>query len=200
VCSSDLKHFCATRGKPLPDYFLVSTESNYILSENGHLSSVKEYFLHFYNDDNAAYVLGLEAIRLPLVGNITANIKFAKPARDAATRKLWRTIGQLIERVKAIDDELAEMGAVRELGHDMPSLPKNVLDMSFFSDKDTLPAWEATRALGGSLGYRAYTYLRNYTPVNTAPLQARIKQLYDEQCDALLVLRKHQISGLAFLF
>jgi hypothetical protein len=190
--------------KRLPDGLSVATEHNYTPDANGHLKPVTEYFLHFNTHQDVCYVLAFKTIKAPFswaTGNASHyEIELTKPARDAATRALWRSIGEHIERVKAIDAEFLKMNVDRDNVNGFPQPPKNVLDRSFFLDPKNLPQWESTRAAGGVLGHHAFAYLRSYTPINAATLQARITALYNEQCDALIQLRKHQLAGLEFLF
>ena len=197
---------CMSKPVYLPDGFSVATEHNHIvdMAAGGHLKPLTEYFLHFAKHEDVCLVLGAKTITIPLFWNggnspqARQSIQFVQPARDAATRALWRSIGEHIERVKAIDAEFLKMNVHRE--HGQPMLPKDVLDKSFFLDPKNLPQWESTRAAGGVLGHHAFAYLRSYTPINAATLQARITTLYNEQCDALIQLRKHQLAGLEFRF
>jgi hypothetical protein len=188
----------------LPDGFPVATEHNHIVAASGHLKPLTEYFLHFAKHEDVYRVLDLKPIHMPLVYGQGctggASIQFVRPARDAATRALWRSIGEHIERVKAVDAEFVKMKVNRDDYNGCPGLPKDVIDRSFFLDPKKLPLWESTREVGGSLDHHAFAVLRNFTPINTAALQARITALYNEQCDALIQLRKHQLAGLEFIF
>jgi hypothetical protein len=185
----------------LPDNFTVAVERNHIADMTGHLKPTTEYFMHFSKNEDVCYVLGLKAITLPLInanGHSCATIQFTKPTRDAATRTLWRTIGEQIERIRAIDAELEKMGAVRECG--VPRLPDTVIDRTYFLDPKCMPEWKRVRAAGRSLDHQAFAVLRHRTPVDAAQLSVRIKGLYDEQCDLLIQLREHQLAGLRFCF
>jgi hypothetical protein len=189
----------------LPVGFSVATEHNHIvgITASGHLKPLTEYFMHFAKHEDVCLVLDLQPINMPFVykhGSSAASIHFVKPIRDAATRALWRCIGELVVRVSAIDAEFVRMKVSHDNGSGCPGLPKDVINRTFFLDANKLPAWESTRAAGGVLDGRAHSFLRCYTPINADALQARITALYNEQCDALILLRKHQLDGVEFVF
>ena len=86
----------------------------------------------------------------------------------------------------------------------VPSRQKTSWTGPFSSIQRTCPSGKArvrpTPPPGGALDHHVFAALRNYTPINAATLQARITALYNEQCDALIQLRKHQLAGLEFIF
>ncbi len=199
--SSSSASLPTSAAKRFPDDFYVRVEKNHTADAQGRLTQADEFFVYFPTREDAGVALGLELSAMFVdVGCGNFRIRFAKPARDAATRMLWRSIGEQVERVRAIDAELTRMGAVREFGDGVPKLPDAFFDRAYFLHPKCMPEWKRVRAAGGSLGHHAYATLRACTPVDAAQLSARVKELHDEQCDLLIRLREHQIAGLVFCF
>ena len=56
------------------------------------------------------------------------------------------------------------------------------------------------REHGQSIDRHVYGALKGRKPVDMAKLQAKIKKLYDEECDCLITLREFQVNGVEFDF
>ena len=159
---------------------------------------VMQVFLTFSRTSDADHVLGMGELLLSFPGSrCGSNIKFIKPTHDSATRAAWREIATLLERIKAIEYELLAMGAVREYGMPKPD-PKKYFDKSWFVTN--LPDAKRLRASGASLDSNHYAALKTLTPIDAGAVQARMTALYNEECDALLVLRQYQLSDKGFDF
>ena len=109
---------------------------------------------------------------------------------------MFRKIGKLVERVRVIQGELKSMGAVWE-GDGYKPGPKYV-DKSWFVT--SIAGMKRAREAGLSIDRHVYGALKGRKPVDMAKLEARIKTLYDEECDALIALREFQLSGVEFDF
>jgi len=187
--------------KWIPGHFNVDTEFNYTVDVEFKLKPVEsQTFVTFNHVRDACHVLGMKEFHLVIKGNggmQNFSVKFVKPAQNSATRALFRKIGGLVDRIKEIEKELKELGAVRDCGVPKPN-PNIFLDKSFF--EQGLLAWKRARAAGQSLDHHSYAPLKYRKPVDMAKLQARMKTLYDEECDALIELREYQVKGVVFDF
>ena len=131
-----------------------------------------------------------------------ASVFFDEDEREQSPRILYSSspeplspkqmeINALVKRIREIEAELHEMGAVRENGRPVP--PRNCLDKSWF--RIQLPLWKRDRALGKDLDHHAFVPLKHYKMVDGASLQARLDALYREECDTLIRLREFQLEG-----
>jgi hypothetical protein len=206
VLSSDFRYsFEAASGKLRwsPSRFNLDTEYNYEMDKDLKLKpGEKQRFLVFSNVKDARHALGLKEFTLIIkdgTGSTGIPVQFVKPAQNSATRETLRKIGGLVDRIKEIDDELKSIGAVREYGDGVPTVSSTThLDKKWFAMN--MPEWERKRAAGLSLDRNAYVPLKWRKPVDSAKLQAKMKALYDEECDALMQLRKFQLDGIEFDF
>jgi hypothetical protein len=178
----------------------LTVETNYDADATGYLKATDECFVHFANEEDACYVLGLAGFYLNVThpqgcGGYSIGVTFIKPPRDAATRTLWRTIGALVARVKAIDIELAGLGAVRTKYSGGLVLSEEFVDTTRFTDDSGLPAMKRARATGASVGQDAYDLLRHRTPIDAVQRLKSIKVLDNEQVDCLIQLRELQIDA-----
>lgn len=179
-----------------PTGLTLTMENNYIYQGTGNVwGAVQEWYITFGREEDACYSLGLEKLILSYKGN-GRSVKFSKPAQSSATRATFRKIGPLVERVRAIGEELKTMGAVRD-GDGYKPDPKKYLDKSWFMT--SLAGMKRAREAGKSLDRNAYGPLER-KPVDTAKFQAQTKKLYDEECDCLIALREFQANGLDFDF
>ena len=178
----------------------LTVETNYDADAAGYLKATDECFVHFANEEDACYVLGLAGFCLTVTrpqgcGCYSNSVTFIKPPRDAATRTLWRTIGALVARVKAIDIELAGLGSRRCELSDGHVLSEEFVDTTRFTDDSGLPAMKRARATGASVGQDAYDLLRHRTPIDAVQRLKSIKVLDNEQVDCLIQLRELQIDA-----
>ena len=119
----------------------------------------------------------------------------AVPARTGVMRATYRTIGGLLQRLREIEAELKQMGAVREY-NSRPTPAKNCVDRSFFAE--LVPKSKRARAAGIMLDHHAFAPLNM---VGMQKLQSRIDALYNEDCDVLIHhLCEFQLDGIEFEF
>jgi hypothetical protein len=174
-------------------------EKNYMLDESGKVLSgvVNEWYIRFGSEKEARNVLGLQRFVLSGGGNVGRIVTFAKPVRSSAIRATFRNIGTLVERIRGIEKELLDMGAVYDCGKYTPD-PNKYIDKSCFSA--FISGLKRTREAGQIVDRHAYGPLKHRKPVDTAVFMARAKKLYDEECDCLITLREFQINGVEFDF
>ena len=181
----------------IPDGLALTMEHNYIMDGTGKvLGAAEDWYITFAREEDACYALGLGNFMLYWAGT-GREVKFAKPAQSSATRATFRKIGPLVERVKAIENELQVIGVSRESGMPKPDNQK-YMDKSCFATSIT--GMKRAREAGQSLDHHAYYPLKHRKPVDMAKLQAQIKKLYDEECDCLITLREFQVNGVEFDF
>ena len=203
--ASDFEHsFSSAKGHPkmnpgfISDGLLLTMERNYMLDGSGKVlpGTEDEFYITFRREEDASYVLGLQSLMLRYA-NVGRTVGFTQPAKNLETRATFRKIGALVERLKAIENELQVIGVSRESGMPKPD-DRKYLDKSCFAT--SIAGMKRARESGQSLDSRAYKPLKGRKPVDMAKLQAQITKLYDEECDALIALREFQLSGLEFDF
>jgi len=177
----------------------LAVEKNYMLDGSGKVLSgvVNEWYIRFGSEKEARNVLGLQRFVLSGGGNVGRIVTFAKPVRSSAIRATFRNIGTLVERIRGIEKELLDMGAVYGSGGYKPD-PNKYIDKVWFTQSMTHV--KRTRDAGQSLDHQAYAPLKYRKFVDTAVFMARAKKLYDEECDCLITLREFQINGVEFDF
>ena len=202
--ASDFEHsFSSAKGHPkmnpgfISDGLLLTMERNYMLDGSGKVlpGTEDEFYITFRREEDASYVLGLQSLTLRYA-NVGRTVGFTQPAKNLETRATFRKIGALVKRVRAIEGELKAMGAVWE-GDGYKPGPKYV-DKSWFVT--SIAGMKRAREAGLSIDRHVYGALKGRKPVDMAKLEARIKTLYDEECDALIALREFQLSGVEFDF
>ena len=179
----------------------LTMENNYKIDAKKRLFQVKECFLKFQSGDYASYALGLQTCKISATnGRIIDgfHVTFTQPTQDFATRETLRKIGTLVDRLKEIEREMQSIGAVREGASWKPS--DKLIDKSFFSRNEGLPAFKRARAAGLPLDYQAHALLLSGKPVDMPRLMDRIHSLSNEECDALIQLREFQLNGWDFDF
>jgi hypothetical protein len=169
----------------------ISTEENFVHDESFKLRRINECFIRFNTAYSADYVLGLQ---IPF---FSGRITLSKPNQTAATRATYRKIGNLVTRIKEIEDELNKLGAVREC-NSRPNPPQHFVDRSAFVE--LLPKWKRAREAGTIFDHHTYAPLKHYKMVDRQSLQARMDTLYNEECDTLIQLREFQLGGVEFDF
>jgi hypothetical protein len=206
IVLGDIK-YSFERTKWSPERFTLDVELNrdtVVLKRNlKHKERIqapeKQVFLTFSRSSDADHVLQMDNLPLSYPGTRCGpSIAFIKPIHDSATRAAWREIATLSERIKAIEYELLAMGAVREFGSMPKPDPKKYIDKSWFVTN--LPEAKRLRASGASLDRNHYGVLKSLAPIDAVAVQARMTALYNEECDALLVLRQYQLSDKGYDF
>lgn len=181
----------------IPDGLALTKERNYTVNAGLVIpGAVDEWFITFSREEDARYAIGLKELLLHYKNN-RLSVKFVKPEQDAGTRATFRKIGPLVERVKAIENELQVIGVSRDPGMPKPD-ERKYLDKSWFVT--SIAGMKRAREAGQSLDHHAYGPLKGLKPVDMAKLQAQIKKLYDEECDCLITLREFQVNGVEFDF
>jgi hypothetical protein len=187
--------------KSMPDIKSFKKEINYRLDENHILQpAASEWFLEFHKASDAKHALTLPHFNLMVKepnGVAGFRVNFAKPSQDLALRTTFRNIGDLVERLKAIDKEYKEIGAVRQYFYMMPVLSDKYLDEQYFLTE--LPKIKKLRAEGRSLDHNAMAVLSRI-PAKTNIINTRIKELYDEESDINIEICEHRLKGFKFSF
>ena len=188
--------------KPIPDVKFLRKEINYSLDANHMLQpAVTEWFLEFHKASDAEYALTLPffwlEVKKPNSPTVGFQVQFVKPSQDLALRATYRNIGDLVERLKEIDKEYKKIGAVRLHFYTMPVLSDKFLDEQYFLTE--LPKIKKLRAEGKSLDHNAMAVLSRI-PAKTNIINARIKQLYDEESDINIEICEYRLKGLEFSF
>ena len=101
-------------------------------------------------------------------------------------------IAKLLRRIDEIENELSTLGAVYKDGRYQLDDQK-FLDKSWF--EASIAQMKNVRAAGLSLGHHMFVPLRHRKPVDLEMLHARIKTLYDEECDCLIALCEYELAG-----
>jgi hypothetical protein len=176
----------------------LDIERNYKLDKDMRVDvkPTLEFFIKFESEEQACMVLGMKSMTL-MFGQLRVTVEFVQPTQSYATRKTFRTIGDSIVRLNAIEDEYKKIGAVRQMGG-KPTLSDKYLDKSWFIRE--LERAKALRASGQSLDHNMHGPLRGRRPVDSTAKQAQITALYDEECDILIKLREFQLNGVDFDF
>jgi hypothetical protein len=190
-----------------PDAIQLFMEKNYRLDQSGKVlpGAVDQWYLKFGSEKEARHALSLQSFCLQtfdLQTNQPRNkcgnlVQFAKPVQTFAVRATFRKIGPLIERITEIQNELQGMGAVYDCGEYKPD-PNKYIDKAWFTA--CISGLKRTREAGMSLDHNAYGPLKHRKPIDTAAFMARVKKLYNEECDCLIALREFQLNGVEFDF
>ncbi len=184
--------------------FTIVREDNYKLDEDLKPVPVVEHFVCFRDNADACYALCLQVLQLVTMGGTCFGMPAAatvvnvvKPTRTPTVRAKYRRIGALVARLKEIKQEFQEIGAVRDGG--LPRLSLSFVEKSWLVAQNNMPRWKRLRSQGESLDHNAYGALL-LKPVARGPIEARIRAVYDEECDALIELRYLQVEGWDFSF
>jgi hypothetical protein len=163
----------------------------------GNLGDVKdEFFIKFKTKEDAFYALVMRRVVVMVNTICSGTLEFVKPAKNQATRAAYRRIYELKARLPAIQMEYNSMTAVRP-NADKPTLPSHFVDKE--SLKSRVSEMEKKRKSGIDFDHHDMAYLKIIKVVDTKSLRARIDELYNEEQDAWLQLRKYQtMDGLVF--
>jgi len=189
-----------TKPLPVPNIKSVVMQDGFRLDDDKYLQSIRLCFIQFSNDEDYSMVLGLEELHISIQvghGFTGPDVKFIQPTQSQAMHKTLRVIGNSLFRLGEIDKELKKIGAVRAHGG-MPELGPELIDKAWYLTK--LQECKRLRAAGVSLDLHAHGPLAGRRPVDSNALKLSIKQLYDEECDILILLREHQLNGVDFNF
>jgi hypothetical protein len=205
--TASFKHMAERTRDPerryIPSVVSLVMEKNYELDKDWKLMPATEWFIKFKSGNNARYAYGMKDFHLSVKtssGSTGFSVKCVKPTQDLATRETYREIGMLVDRIKEIEKEVQSIGGVRENGCGPYKLSDKYIDKSYFLQDDFVPKYKRTRAAGHMLEYHPYVLLKCKRPVDSAKLIAQMKELYNEECDALIKLREFQINGVEFEF
>lgn len=189
-----------TKPLPVPIIKSVVMQDGFRLDDDKYLQSIRLCFIQFSNDEDYSMVLGLEKMNVDVrihSDNYGIHVQFIQPTQSQAMHKTLRVIGNSLFRLGEIDKELKKIGAVRAVGG-MPELGPELIDKAWYLTK--LQECKRLRAAGVSLDLQAHGPLAGRRPVDSNALKLSIKQLYDEECDILILLREHQLNGMDFNF
>jgi hypothetical protein len=183
---------------PVPCIVDVSIESNFEIDSNQYLQPKRMHYVEFSSKDETQMMLGLKALALgPDFSPKGPVVEFVRPVMPAGKRTLLRHIGARLARLASIDTELKGLGAVREYGT-VPSLGPCHVPLSEY--RQSLESCKRLRASGLSLGHHEAASLFRGAPVDADAIRARIKALWDEECDIVIELREYQLDGVGFKF
>ena len=192
--------FRPSKQLPVPNIKSVVTQDGFRLDDDKYLQSIRLCFIQFSNDEDHSMVLGLEKMNVTVrnpSGIHGIEVLFIQPTQSQAMHKTLRVIGNSLFRLGEIDNKLKKIGAVRAHGG-MPELGLEFVDKAWYITK--LQEYKRLRAAGISLNLHAHGPLAGIRPVDSESLKLSIKQLYDEECDILILLREHQLNGTDFNF
>ncbi len=163
----------------------------------GNLGDVKdEFFIKFKTKEDAFYALVMRRVDVRVNTRSGRTLEFVKPAKNQATRAAYRRIYELKARLPAIGMEYNSMHVERP-NADKPTLPGHFVDKE--SLKSHVSEMQKKRKTGIDLDHHEMQFLRIIKVVDTKSLRARIDELYNEEQDAWLELRKYQtMDGLVF--
>ena len=185
---------------PVPCIKSVEMQDNFKLDQNKNLLPQRMCFIKFSTEAEASMALGLKKIYTRIEHNsvhFNTEVELICPTHSMDTYKTLRTIGNSLARLQEIDVELKKIGAIRrQCG--MPELGPTLIDKSWYLAK--LQEAKKIRASGHSLDLQIHGPLTGTKPVDTEALKLSIKQLYDEECDILIMLREYQLNGMDFEF
>jgi hypothetical protein len=175
----------------------LTKETNCRVDEHFKLQPpVAESFVEFGTVSDAKSVLALRHLNLHVRENDVVPVKFILPSQDPEQRATFRLIGQLVARLRDIEREYQRIGAVRV----RPGLP--VLASGLRDEKEVrveLEQMKQQRADGRSLDDTFYAALL-HIQVKTDELNAKIRRLYDEECDIRIEICMYRLQGNRFLF
>lgn len=163
--------------------------------QNGQWLKVKECFIVLRSIKDARFLLEFKDFFLNVSG-VISRVTFARHPHDDATRKTYTEIGGLVERLQVVRKELSTF--LTEVAEDRPRLSNKYVDKSVF--KQYIKDWKAKRASGKPLSRTEYNMLTFYIPVSLKMFQERFNELWDEQTDIIIELRKFQADDFAFEF
>ncbi len=189
------------------NYIRQSTQSpNQLFQE-------EEVFLKLGSIEQASYILGLSyGVAFDIYSNSPnrhkSNFQFSLPSQDTVTRAVYRTIGGLLTRLKRVNDELKQLGAVPGRGG-IPVLPEHFVQTDEF-DETVRALQENMRAVNDQLSRRGVSiqsgkeelhwYLVSKRKVNKRKRQAALDSLVDERIDILLKLCSYDPDEIPFSF
>ena len=185
-----------------------------------HLLQEEEVFVKFGSCEQASYILGL-IHGLEVCGNgPRTTYFFSLPSYDTATRSIYRAVGGLLIRLKEVDGELRQLGAVPYKGS--PMLPVHFVQTEEFDEQVRLffSLQESTQPIsgqqqqqlafgeGGGVGFYSvqdakkslHAYLTSKHKVNRRKRQAALDVLVDERIDILLKLCSYDPEETPFSF
>ena len=182
----------------IPDVVSLTLEPNYVMDKGCKVlpGVIENWYITFGREEDACYALGLEHFDLRTRDNVRP-VKFAKPTQSSATRATFRKIGRLVERVRAIREQLAAMGAVWDGDKYKPD-DRKYMDKFWFAAE--FAGMKRAREAGQSIDRNVYGALKERKPVDTDEFLAQCRNLYDEECDCLISLREFQVNGVEFDF
>jgi hypothetical protein len=181
-------------GQGNPQIDSVEMQDNYQLDSQKQLTPIRMCFIRFSTEEDACNALGYERLTV-MVRSQGIDVKFISPVTPQPMHATLRRVGGLIKRLNDIDLELKQIGATRGDGM-VPTLSKKFVDKADFVS--ALEKAKKARASGFSLDHHASAPLMFKKPVDTALLNAKIKKLFNEECDIVIELREHQLNGLDF--
>lgn len=182
----------------IPDVVSLTLEHNYVMDKGCKVlpGVMENWYITFGREEDACYALGLKDFMLCYRGD-GRPVKFAKPTQSSATRATFRKIGRLVERVRAIREQLEAMGAVWDGDKYKPD-DRKYMDKFWFAAE--FAGMKRAREAGQSIDRNVYGALKERKPVDTDEFLAQCRNLYDEECDCLISLREFQVNGVEFDF
>lgn len=182
----------------IPDVVSLTLEHNYVMDKGCKVlpGVMENWYITFGREKDACYALALKDFMLCYRGD-GRPVKFAKPTQSSATRATFRKIGRLVERVRAIREQLETMGAVWDGDKYKPD-DRKYMDKSWFAAE--FAGMKRAREAGQSIDRNVYGALKYRKPVDTDEFLAQCRNLYDEECDCLISLREFQVNGVEFDF
>jgi hypothetical protein len=180
-----------------------------------HLLQEEEVFVKFGSCEQALYILGLiHGLHFQVRGGGNggkipgSHYLFSLPSYDTATRAIYRVVGGLLIRLKEVDKELRQLGAVPYMG--LPMLPVHFVQTEEFDEQVRLlqeeennnnklaPISSGRQIMGAKDSLHAY--LTSKHKVDRRKRQAALDVLVDERIDILLKLCRYDPEETPFSF
>lgn len=178
----------------------VTMQDNFKLDSDKTLQPTRMCFIEFSTEEDVSMALGLKGLNVHVnmsSGCWGVGVEFIHPTQSSSTHKTFSIIGNSLARLQEIDGELKKIGAIRRQGG-MPELGPTLIDKAWYLAK--LQEAKKIRAAGQSLDLQIHGPMAGVKPVDSKALMLLIKQLYDEECDILIMLREYQLNGMDFEF
>ena len=178
----------------------VSIEENFNFLKSGpkspnYLLKEKEVYVRFESVEQASHVLRIgEYLHVKINANQKAPFQFFAPKHSTTTRATYRTIGNLILRLKEVDQQLKALGAIPGRGG-VPELSEMLVQINEF---DGFVA--RANAAHGYDKATLHSFLCTRTRVDKRKRQAALDPLVDERIDILLKLTKYDPDDVPFTF
>lgn len=180
---------------------LVSVEENFNYVKAGlkspnYLLKEKEIYVKFESAEQASRVLRIgDYLHVKINANQQAPFQFFAPRQSTTIRATYRTIGDLIIRLREVDQQLKSLGAIPGRGG-VPELSGMLVQNDEF-DRGVAGYTKDARGYDKAT---LHNFLCTRVRVDKRKRQSSLDQLVDERIDILLKLTKYDPDEFPFTF